>query len=194
MLQDGQPVGTCFRVTGLMPKCSTIITARHCIAEGGKCISGLTAFDHPLEFAMSCPRLDVAFFKGPAGAGFTMVNHVVSPGLPVELVAYPLVVDKEVRPASSCRSSGQISVISSSGQLGGADYGACKFFWFPPSLLIALELNSVGWHWAQVMCPCPVLFTLCPYGSHSSACMQHTFVRRGAQVCAPLPLACRLPK
>eukprot|EP00198_Chlamydomonas_reinhardtii_P000325 XP_001689660.1 predicted protein [Chlamydomonas reinhardtii] len=104
LMHLGKCIGTAVRVAwaaGDEPMGDIVLTARHCVEEGGACLSGLCAFDGDLAFLAARPDLDVAVFRGPRGRGLRLMQHALLPGGDIWLLSFPLPVELEFAATSA---------------------------------------------------------------------------------------------
>ncbi|GLC46798.1 hypothetical protein PLESTM_001927200 [Pleodorina starrii] len=97
VMHAGASIGTAVRVTTFSDGTGDIIlTARHCVEEGGACLPGLSAFESQLHFVAARADLDVAVFRGRRGPGLCLLQRALLPGEWLGVASYPLAVDQEL--------------------------------------------------------------------------------------------------
>ena len=163
VMWKGECIGTVCRISAD----GVLATARHCIAEGGKCLEGLSAFGGDVTFIAAFRRVDVALFRGPPGLSLSLATGVWTAGcacVPVQLVSYPLAIDEEFGQSDGplSYSSGQISGCASNGFVASADYSICEEQRF---LKIAL-FHSSSWMKKLKKCHVRIRCFLTFFSSH----------------------------
>ncbi|KAG2454663.1 hypothetical protein HYH02_000502 [Chlamydomonas schloesseri] len=97
VMHAGESIGTAVRVaTSGDGTGDIVLTARHCVEEGGACLHGLSAFGSALLFLAARADLDVAVFRGRRGPGLWLLQRTLLPGEWLGVASFPLAVDQEL--------------------------------------------------------------------------------------------------
>jgi hypothetical protein len=101
LMRAGECIGSAVRVSLTKDgEGDLVLTARHCVAEGGACLSDLVAFDSPLTYLASRADLDVAVLRGCRGRGLWLMQQPLQQGAQLGLLSYPLPIDVELAAAA----------------------------------------------------------------------------------------------
>ena len=97
VMHAGASIGTAVRVATFGDGTGNIVlTARHCIEEGGACLHDLSAFRSALRFVAARADLDVAVFRGRRGPGLWLRQWTLLPGEWLGVASFPLAVNQEL--------------------------------------------------------------------------------------------------
>lgn len=145
-----RPDGECIATVCRICADDILATACHCIVEGGKCLEGLSAYGDDVTFIAAFSWFDVGLFRGPPGPPLSLATAgCVDGGVPVQLVAYPIAIDKESGRSDGplSFSGGQICSCAGNGFLASVNYRytTCEEQKCTPSELFQSSSSGMLW-------------------------------------------------